>query len=224
MFQDACRAHWELNCQVGGGSRTQEGGLHGMGCLLDDHHVLTACHVYAEIQTQYSWPVVLKHDGLFRGEIPWQSEEYDLMVLRVTGQIAAASGRAPAAYPVLSQELPFIRMRVGFISALHIPRAMHDTSRHTSFASADISFLFMPEGGRGESYALSGCVIQRGFSGSAVFRPDGSIMGVVIQTVSFRADFDNPSAPIYTLPVMSPLSRFRPTITALLTCRVVQGS
>src|SRR4051812_24450569 len=88
MFADACRAYWQLNCQVGGGSRSVEGNLHGMACLLDNRHVLTARHVYTETQARYSWPVVLKHDGLFRCELALESAAYDLMVLRTTQQIA----------------------------------------------------------------------------------------------------------------------------------------
>jgi len=54
-------------------------------------------------------------------------------------------------------------------------------------------------------YVLSSTVMQKGFSGSPVFYDDASLAGVLVRTVSFRADLENPGAPIYVLPVAAPI-------------------
>jgi hypothetical protein len=47
--------------------------------------------------------------------------------------------------------------------------------------------------------------MQKGFSGSPIFLPSGLVVGVLVQSLSFRADFDDLNAPIYVLPVISPI-------------------
>jgi len=53
-------------------------------------------------------------------------------------------------------------------------------------------------------------------SGSPVFRPDGSLVGVFVRTISFRADFENVRAPIYLLPVVAPIFPFVAQLEKLL--------
>jgi hypothetical protein len=194
----------------------EEGKLHGMGCVLDARHVITARHVYKEIQNLYSWPVILKHDGLFKCEIVLDSAAYDIMVLRTVELVAESDHPAPEAYPELSEKLPFVGMNVGLISSLQLYQTIEDSTMHTYFASADVAFFQRGDEGKGISFALSGCIIQKGFSGSPVFRSDGSLIGVLIQALSFRAEFHDTKAPIYTLPVMSPIAPLHCQISALL--------
>ena len=216
MFEAAARNYWSWNCSVGGGSDTVKGKLHGIGCVLDESHVLTARHVWTQIRKDYSWPVVLKCDGLFRCEVAFESPEYDIAVLRATTQLHAAELRPPTSFPQLSPSPLMIGASVGFVSALHLHESFHETTRHTYFSSGSVGFFTPSTDGSAMSYVLSSCVVQKGMSGSPVFRPDGSLVGVFIQTISFRADFRDTSAPIYTLPVVSPIGPLRAQILAVL--------
>ena len=185
-----------------------------MGCLLNASHVLTARHVWRGIQNKYSWPVVLKFDGLFRCEVAFESREHDIMVLRTIHKLDDAQLSAPAEYPALSDHPLDIGASVGIISALHLMASPTERNRYTAFASGSVAFFLPPEKGSAAAYVLSGCVVQKGMSGSAAFRPDGSLVGVFIQTFSFRADYEDARAPIYTLPVISPI---RPVQSSILT-------
>ena len=61
-----------------------------------------------------------------------------------------------------------------------------------------------------------GAVVQRGFSGSAVFLQDGSVVGVLVQCISFPIDLENLSWGRYVLPLISPVYEIRDQIAELL--------
>ncbi len=60
MFEEAAKNYYGWYCSVGGGNHTVKGRLHGQGCVLDDHHVLTAYHCWSSVSSQYKWPVVFR--------------------------------------------------------------------------------------------------------------------------------------------------------------------
>ena len=84
-------------------------------------------------------------------------------------------------------------------------KTIEDRILHSYFAAAFVSMMLRDGDGGMMRYTLSGTVMQSGFSGSPVFRTDGRIVGVLVQSQSFRADFDNANAPIYVLPIVSPI-------------------
>jgi len=190
-----------------------------MGCLLDRNHVLTAAHCWTGVQDKYEWPAVLTSDGFFRCEVAFYSEDLDILLLRLL-ELVQPSPRSLAlkqseSYAQLGNDEIFLGSQVGFISRLRL-YTLDDTSAHTHFSAAFVSMMLPGSARRGLRYhprfALSGTVIQDGFSGSPVFLPSGSIVGVLVQSISFRANVDDENAPIYVLPVISPI---RPVLSAL---------
>src|SRR2546423_2168489 len=120
MFEEATRLHFLLKCSVGGGSRGIKGKLHGMGCQLDNDHVLTAWHVWREIRQKYMWPVVIKADGLFKCEVAFEQHDADLLVLRATEKIKEVESRRPSRYPKISGSSLFLGKTVGYLASLRI--------------------------------------------------------------------------------------------------------
>jgi len=202
-------------CSVGGGSGANDGQLHGMGCLLTSDYVLTARHVWTTIQDRYRWPVVLKHDGLFRCQIVFESEVQDLLFVRAIERVGESSARPPPSeYPSYSDRRMFIGDEVGFISRLMVPDTVESATQYTCFSHGYVSFM-LRDSGEGTRFAISSTLIQEGFSGSPVFYQDSSLAGVLVQTISFRPDFHNPRAPLYTLPVVSPIDTVMEQISAI---------
>lgn len=204
MFQSAATNHFAWQCDVGGGSKTDHGGLSGNGCMLDNIHVLTARHVWTSICHKYEWPVALRQDGLFRCEVAFESPEHDIMVLRTVAPMSDPTGTPPPTYPKLSTDKMFLGSFVGFISRLQLGTAEQAESL-PHFAFAVVSVLPAPQNGRVFQFALSSTVMQFGFSGSAVFRQDGSIVGVLTSNLRFCADLHDSTAPVYSLPCVSPI-------------------
>ena len=204
MYIDACRLYGGLNCQVGGGSPTTKGKLHGMGCLISPCHVLTALHTLTQTEILYEWPVVFKHDGLYRCEITLESKEYDVTMLQTTEKLDDADFAPPEGYPSILPSKPFLGLSVGYIAALHLHKPDGEDTRHTCFSQAFVSML-LREGGEGERYALSGGIMQPGFSGGPVFTAEGKLVGIVVKSIQFAADAKHPTLSVYTLPVMTSL-------------------
>jgi hypothetical protein len=181
-----------------------------MGCVLDEKHVLTARHVWSEIQNKYSWPVVAREEGLFKCEVVFESKAHDILVLHAVKLIHEIRDddnkpKRISSYPILSNKRPFLGCSIGFMSNLKMHITIEETEVHSHMAVGNISMLLPDKEKDVLNFSLSGTVIQKGFSGSAVFLPDGKIIGVIIETISFAADFHNPKSVIYLLPVMAPL-------------------
>ncbi len=199
---------------VGGGSSSVKGKLHGSACLLTPTTLVTARHVWSEIANRYDWPVVQKHDGLFHCEKVHEDDAADILFLKTTDKIAECDLGAPTYYPTLHPNIPSFGLSVGFLTAIRL----HDEpggpkSRYTAFSSASVSMLVSGRGpNRPPRFALDGGISQKGSSGGAVFTPNGAIVGVIVESWQFSADFDHPLPAIVTLPVMSPLYRFREII------------
>jgi hypothetical protein len=205
MFQAAATNHFTWNCCVGGGSSTSRGQLFGIGCTLDAKHVLTANHIWAEINHRYEWPTVLRRDGGFRCEVAFKSPQHDIMILRATEQMSDGVSDSIVTYPTFAREPISLGSSVGFMSRLRLHRTIDDVASYTHFAFGTVAMNMPSEDGHAPQFALSSTVSQQGFSGSPVFRPDGSIVGVLTGGLSFCADFQDDSAPIHRLPLVSPV-------------------
>lgn len=64
--------------------------------------------------------------------------------------------------------------------------------------------------------AMTGGLIQKGFSGAPVFDEDGDILGVLIQSLRFPLDPDVAHLSITTMPIMSAVFPYRDEIVSLL--------
>lgn len=211
MFEEAARKHFNWSCSVGGGSSSIKGYFHGMGCVLDDYHVLTADHCWSEIEDRYEWPVVARKDGLFRCEIGYKSIDLDILVLRSVDKLADCVSSDFNEYPKITESPVFLGSLVGFMSSLKL-----DESSHTHFAMGVISMMLPSENSQSINFAISSTVIQHGFSGSAIFRPDGNIIGVLIQSLHFVANKNDPNSPWYVLPIVAPIRPLINNINAVL--------
>lgn len=204
MFQSACAKYWNWQCSIGGGSSSHAGKIFGMGCLLSENYILSARHVWTGIQREYEWPVILKYDGLFKCEIAFESEEQDVILLKTVQKVKETSSGQPTGSPKLSRKKMSVGDSVGFISHLKLFDVQNVKRGHTCFSHGYVAF-FLQNTSPGVRYAISSTVIQKGFSGSPVFYADCSLSGVLVETVSFRADLHEEGAPIYKLPVVAPI-------------------
>jgi|SRR5215218_876698 len=214
MFEEATRLHFSLKCSVGGGSREVMGKLYGMGCRLDHEHVLTARHVWREIQERYAWPVALTDDGLYKCKPVFEQHDADLLVLRATELLEEVNSDKPIRYPKISSKPVFLGKTVGYLATLNIREL---ESSRTYFSTSSLSMLMGEPGRKGLRIAMTGGLIQKGFSGGPVFDEEGDVLGVLVQSLRFPLDPDVPHLSITTMPIMSALFPFRDEIVSLLT-------
>ena len=207
MFSKSAGLFFNCQCSVGGGcsDSPRSARIFGIGCLLDENHVLSAAHCWTGIEARFEWPAVMTLHGLFRCELAFCSEESDIMLLRMVEHIQKPPGdfEQPKQYAALSDEHVFLGSQVGTISQLNLLDRQGETSTRTHFSAGFVSMWLLEN--RPPRFALSGTVIQKGFSGSPVFLPSGLVVGVLVESLSFRANFLDPQAPIYVLPVISPI-------------------
>jgi hypothetical protein len=201
---------------VGGGSRDVRGKLFGKGCWLSETHVLTAQHVWSAIRDEYEWPVAIRYDGLYRCEVVFEQADADLLILKAVAKLARADLSQPTTYPGVSANQAFLGKTVGYLATLKIPKA-GETDHHTYFASASVSMFLNTGPSKGLYLALTGGLIQRGFSGGPVFEENGDVVGVLVQSLRFPVDLENPMLSIATMPIMSPVLPHRNEILSALT-------
>jgi Trypsin-like peptidase domain len=219
MFEQAAQQHFEWHCQVGGTSIDRKGICVGMGCFLTDNIVLSAAHVWGAVREKYEWPCVVHSTGGFRCEVLREWPAWDVIVLRTKALIrdsaVTKTQRTPRpSQPVLSQERMYLGREVGVFSRLSL---MNEEDSLSLFTSGRVSsFHFPTDDNQRLKYGLANTVVQKGFSGSAVFLADGSIVGVLVQTLSFPVDLEHPSLGRYVLPIVSPLYEIREEIAGLL--------
>jgi hypothetical protein len=97
--------------------------------------------------------------------------------------------------------MPQLGNSVGYLAWLKLP----DGRGTNYFGSAFVSAMKRPTGGMGVRWMLSEGLIQSGFSGSAVFTPEGSILGVITDAFRFPVSVGLPGDVMHTRILMSPL-------------------
>jgi S1-C subfamily serine protease len=217
MFEKAAALHHKAHCCVGGiNDQTGNGAVHGIGCFIHPSYVLTAAHVLRPVGDRYSWALVTTAAGGFKCEIRKTWPAWDIAVLKVVAPIgdnSVPTEEQPTSAP-LSKADVYIGSAVGVFSRI---RLYDEFGVKAHFSSGYISMLMFPEDSSSTyNLALSNIVIQVGFSGSAVFLPDGSVVGVIVRMLSFPVDFGDPSEGRYHLPIMAPLSKIRAEIEDVL--------
>src|SRR5262245_52779234 len=202
MFESVGRKHFDWNCSVGGGSSGLKPKLHGMGCAIGVHHVLTARHCWTEISSNWDWPVALAFGALFRCSIAAEFAPDDIMLLQLDKQIAGNDPELPTSWPTLSRKPISWGASIGFMARIRFP----GDSKKKSYAylGAGVASILLPNAGS-RRFVLTNALVQAGFSGSAAFRKDGSIVGVVVQSFTFFIDLANPLIPPLQLPVIAPI-------------------
>jgi hypothetical protein len=215
MFENAARKNFQWSCTVGGERDSDRRGRYrifrsGMGCALDDNHVLTARHCWTNLSSKCSWPVVARQDGSFRASVVFESLADDIVLYRLTERFDAGDERFKD-YPRFSKRQLSVGAPVGFFFDLMVYKLplVH-------FATGAVSMRFPDNNGDKRWFALSCTVVQQGISGSAVFRPDGSIVGVVTNRLSFTTNIGEKSPARYVMPIVSPIGPVRQDIESIL--------
>lgn len=167
-------------------------------------------------------PCVMHSSGVFRCEVLREWPDWDIILLRTVDRLVGRPvAETPSVqsdpYPGLSRERMYIGREVGMFSRLSLADEDEDRGSISLFTSGRVSSGRYP-GNENQKlmYGLSNTVVQRGFSGSAVFLTDGSILGVLVQTLSFPIDRKYPSWGRYVIPMVSPLYEIREEIAGLL--------
>jgi hypothetical protein len=220
VFKEAARLHYSCNCLVGGGTRYTSGHLVGVGCVLNDRHLLTARHCWEEISYHYRWPVTLRHNGMFRCEVVFEDARRDIAVLRAVEKNSGNDMEPITRYPNLSNEELFLGAPVGFVSSLTLHDYADEATSHLHLAIGYVSMFLQDHANGTQQFALSTNVTQTGSAGSAVFLPSGDIIGVVVRTVALRAGCKDCQVPSYDLPVVAPILPLISDIRAVLAGRV----
>jgi hypothetical protein len=219
MFEQAAQQHFEWHCQVGGISSDENGLCTGMGCFLAANIILSAAHVWESIRNRYEYPLVMHSSGGYRCEVLREWLDWDVIVLRTVHQIQGTdtANKARAAFPPLSKERMYLGREVGMFSRLTTINEQGGRQSQSLFTSSRVSSVQLPKSEKEKlTYGLSNTVVQRGFSGSAVFLQDGSVVGVLVQFISFPIDLENLSWGRYVLPLVSPVYEIRDQIAELL--------
>ena len=204
MFQHACQLYWPCLCTVGGGDSPVEAKLYAKGCMISSTLATTAHHVVDTMARRYSWPVVVKHDGLHRCEIAQSWPEADIAVLRTVERLEAAELSPPSTYPSEYGPTPTFGMSVGYFGTLVRRDGAGGDASATYFADASVCGL-VRSSGEVARWMLSRGFAEGGFSGSPVFRPDGAFTGIVIQSQCWVSETPEGAPYPVVVPVMSPL-------------------
>lgn len=205
MFENAVSKYSQWSCPIGGGTPEVIGKLHGMGCVIDDLHILTAFHCWSSISGKYDWPVVLRREGILKCEVVFNSITDDIIVLRCIERLDNRTMGTFKDFPQFSPKHMLLGSSVGFMSRLELHDSFSECTTHSHFANGTVSMMLPNPDNGGVQYTISSTVVQKGFSGSAVFRTDGKIVGVVVQMMSFAADITERNSHIFVLPVVAPI-------------------
>jgi hypothetical protein len=217
MFRQAVKTHWHCACFVGVSNDHNKAAMqYGNGCALDDRHTLTALHCMVHAQKVGSCPVVWRSEGNFRGEIVFESPELDIAIIRSGDPIVKKAGGELATYPAIESQSPELGDLVGFISQLRDHAGEAPALVQTHLGSGFISMFLPPQNGMAERFSVSTGFIQAGFSGSAVFLPNGNIVGVLVECRSFPLRAGEPGSTQFLLPVVAPILPVAKAISTVL--------
>lgn len=205
MYKKSTAMYWPLLGKVGGGTKEALGTLHGAGCLLSSTLLITARHVWREIESQYEWPVIGKHDGLFRCTIEHEDALQDVLILRTTERIIESKGlNGPQTYPKVSTSLPALGESVGILTRLDLNDREEGPVRFTAFSEASVAICLKQ--GSGPTHLMLSCgLFQSGSSGGPVYSPNGTLIGIIVQSMQFALEVKNPSSLKVTAPIIAPV-------------------
>src|SRR5262249_33477864 len=122
----------------------------------------------------------------------------DIAVLQTEDLVERVQFSAPTKYPVLPAAMPRQGSSVGYLGRLKL-----EDSITTYFAQVAVSMRIVGRNASGCRFMLSEGIIQSGFSGTAVFSPDGVLHGVLVESFQFPVDSGHPVTPVHTRPVMA---------------------
>jgi hypothetical protein len=83
-----------------------------------------------------------------------------------------------------------------------------EEQRYSAFSQASVSMHLKKKEGDPPWIAVSGGIFQKGSSGGPVYTADGKLLGVIVQSHQFVADFDHTLPTIINTPVVAPLNSF----------------
>jgi len=215
MFKNAFGFFTNIHCHVGGGTNNLKNKLYGSGCLVSEGIVISALHIYERIQEEYDFGIILKNDGLFRAEPILIFKESDIIILKCIEKLKVQNLGEVNEYPPIEYPKPFIGTSVGYIGNLQINNERLKSKQATFFTQAFISSMIYSNE---DSIfcALSGGVIQKGFSGGAVFTVDCKLIGIMTKRLSVFSHPDEMSGAKYELPIMVPLFQFQDKINEII--------
>jgi hypothetical protein len=191
MFQAACAIYEPCLVQVGGPTSGGGATLHGTGCLLSPVHFITALHVVKDATARYGGIAVAKYDGLYKAKLLASCPKCDVAVLEAIDKLDTSSLKKPGTWPAFKENHAFARgMTVGYMSFLRKADAAGKPSTFTFFSAAHVSFLGRDEHNN-PRWVLSGGFSESGFSGSPVFLPDGTLVGVSVSTLLMNAEVED---------------------------------
>lgn len=203
-------------CRVGAGQADKQS-LTGHGCLLSPDLAITAWHVFGDLcdDQGFAWPVIAKHDGLFRCDVVLAEKKADLAVLRAIEQIHDVDiGEAAKVYPTIGPDPTRQGMAVGYMSTFEKTDAETKTKRtYNLFSSAHNSLMVASPA---LSWVLSGGFGEAGFSGCPVFLPNANLIGVMGKgwTTGIRNELashfqEEDVSMIYSAPVYMPITQYK---------------
>lgn len=209
MLELAYKRYKDLSCKLGA---ILEGGTFqpcGHGCWIQSHYILTASHVLNELRKAGAAQVgfLVRHKGVtYLCEVAWEDERADVAVLRVIREDSPPAERLKW-LPPLSSNLPQIGALVGYVA--HLPTRNRSTGQKDYGLACFCSMVSRKDKDvYGFSrYRLTPGYSDQGFSGTAVFAPDASLVAVLIQSdhLLFRDEKDE-AAGIVVFPIVVPVS------------------
>ena len=202
MFRESYKLYWGCLSHVGSNGRT-----YSLGCAISPHHVLTAAHVISTAITEDPPPMATMGTSIFRAEVVFNDAELDLAVLRTGVAVYEHKSchRLPARFPLISTAMPTPGTSVGFMGSVTRPETDADDREDIGLITGALSFL-VKESQSGLRLAISGGFAQEGFSGTAVFDQKGDLLGVMVQTMQFRAGLRSRVPYMVNMPIMAAIS------------------
>jgi len=185
MFSNACDLFLPLFGGVGSITAGQPPGpLVAVACRISKSFVLTAQHVIAECANSGSLTSFIGRSGLLTCVPAWEDIESDIAILRVRHEVPLPRQPTITQFPVLPTAPTGIGSSVGYLSILRRIDQSGDAFPTAYFGQASVSTIETRERNN-LRFMLSDGIMQSGFSGSPVFTSDGTIQGVIVQTVLF---------------------------------------
>jgi Trypsin-like peptidase domain len=215
MFENAAQNHIDWSCKlVGDDGKGVSFRFPGSGCVLDKNHVITASHVVTRHANTGLSTTIIRKDGVFDGNIIFESEELDIAVLKAGKAHPESNGKyVYQKYPTLCMQKVFIGQTVEFFSHL---MPSEDETFKPHVVQATVKAIVGDNAETATRFELSSAVIQQGISGAAVFNNSEEIIGIVVEGRRNSGTVEDMALPIDAIPRVSPILAVRAEIMKLL--------